>query len=237
MAVRRVINHLGDPHLVRRIQERLGIKQIQNPADSESETSSQLYGKKREARNGNGSVAWFAGKTRKRVKHHDYQLNASPEPDIIVETYPVLNIFFRLASELGHEPFYITYFPFLLWNADTVLGRNTVILWCLSMYVGQAFKALFKMKRPSCPPAFRIDTNPVLDTEYGLPSTHATVATTVPFYTAYTLYHRYNVSPKCFCDNYDEPISCLCGLVFPLRSSGVSLYVSVESTLEFILCW
>jgi membrane-associated phospholipid phosphatase len=113
---------------------------------------------------------------------------------MVVEIYPLLNIFFRLATELGHEPFYITYFPFLVWNADTALGRHTVMVWCISMYVGQACKVLFKWKRPACPPAIRLVTNPVLETEYGLPSTHATVATTIPFYSLYFLYYRYNLS-------------------------------------------
>ena len=205
-AARRLVDYLGDPYLVRRIQERFGVQQIHSSADPPPHTTGTVHS------GGNGVVLnptdgykWLASKTRRRLKHvrSDSSTSStnslSPEPEIIVETYPVLNIFFRLASELGHEAFYITFFPFLFWNADTNLGRHIVLLWCSSMYVGQACKALFKWKRPACPPAIRIDTNPRLNTEYGLPSTHATVATTVPFYIAYFLNHRYYVCfPTCF---------------------------------------
>lgn len=213
--LRRITDYLGNPFLVRRIQEYLGVKQISEhngfsdvspPAvakpssESEGEASGGSGVSAAASAAGNGLVngyRWLSSKTRKRVKSPVESASpaSSPEPaDMVVETYPLLNIFFRLATELGHELFYITYFPFLIWNADTSLGRHTIVIWCFSMYVGQACKVFFKWKRPACPPAIRLVTNPVLETEYGLPSTHATVATTVPFYSLYFLYHRYNVS-------------------------------------------
>ena len=184
---------LSDPYLVRRIQERLGIKQIlsstQELADGDTRNDAAP-----------NRLKWLARKSRKRLRPPD-QCNSNPssseeseKPEIIVETFPVLNIFFRLASELGYEPFYITFLPFLIWNVDTMMGRHVVMMWCCSMYVGQACKALFKWKRPASPPAIRIENNPRLETEYGFPSTHATVATTIPFYIVYFLYHRYSVS-------------------------------------------
>jgi sphingosine-1-phosphate phosphatase 1 len=205
---RRAVDYLRDPFLVRRIQEQLGVKQIaDHNGFSDAPSPPRRPGSDDEASGagsgvsaaasaaGNGLVngyRWLSSKSRKRVKSPESSSPASSE--MVVEIYPLLNIFFRLATELGHEPFYITYFPFLVWNADTALGRHTVMVWCISTYVAQACKALFKWKRPACPPAIRLVTNPVLETEYGLPSTHATVATTVPFYSLYFLYYRYNLS-------------------------------------------
>ena len=207
------MEYLADPHLVRQIQERLGVRQISDTdlagtppphtPSPDAEQRRQSVGDdagavKAASVASNGLVngyRWLSSKTRKRVKTPESTSPASsPEPaNIVVETFPLFNIFFRLASELGHEPFYITYFPFLIWNIDTAMGRHVVVLWCVSMYVGQACKALFKRKRPPCPPAIRLVSNPLLETEYGLPSTHATVATTIPFYHLYCLHHRYNV--------------------------------------------
>ena len=209
--VKRSVDYLADPLLVRRIQERLGVKLVADGKLADTPPSPVDAKHHLQPRRGGGDAGaagsaanglvngyrWLSSKTRKRVKTSESASpESSPEPtsDIVVETYSLLNILFRLATELGHEPFYITYFPFLMWNTDTAMGRHTVVIWCFSMYVGQACKALFKWKRPSCPPAIRLVTNPALETEYGLPSTHATVATTVPFYHLYFLYHRYNVS-------------------------------------------
>ncbi len=112
---------------------------------------------------------------------------------MVVETIPILDIYFRLATELGYEPFYITFLPYMYWNVDTVVARWVVITWCLSMYVGQGAKQIFKMKRPASPPAIRLEQNPVLETEYGFPSTHATVATNIPFCILYVVMGRYQV--------------------------------------------
>ncbi len=113
--------------------------------------------------------------------------------EVIVESYPFLDIYFRLATECGYEPFYITLIPFLFWNVDGTLAYTAVVLWGMSMYVGQACKQLFAWKRPANPPAFRLEQNPSLETEYGFPSTHAVVSTVMPFYFLYGTYGRYEV--------------------------------------------
>ena len=210
--VRRAVDYLEDPYLVRKIQERFGVKQIQQPSKAAVEDG-HAAGTVHAVENGSvpnrgAGLKWLASKTRKRLKQPGPSSAAtsppsSPEseksvqfPDIIVETLPVLDIFFRLATELGYEPFYITFFPFLVWNVDTSMARHTMMVWCFSMYVGQASKSLFRRKRPSSPPAIRLEQNPDLETEYGFPSTHAIVSTTVPFYIAYFLFTRYNVSSQ-----------------------------------------
>lgn len=158
---------------------------------------------------GANTMDWLKSniKVRKRLRSSPspvHSRNASPEPkqqalgtsspiEVIVESYPHWDIYFRLAAEVGYEPFYVTFLPMMLWNVDTLVARHVVILWCLSMYVGQACKQLFKLKRPDSPPALRIEQNPDLETEYGFPSTHALVSTTIPFYYLYSCFGRYEV--------------------------------------------
>lgn len=153
-------------------------------------------------------------KVRKRLKSSPSPVHSrtgSPEPEqqepsraaspieVIVESYPLLDIYFRLAAELGYEPFYVTFLPMMMWNVDTLVARHVVILWCISMYVGQACKQFFKLKRPNSPPALRIEQNPDLETEYGFPSTHAIVSTTIPFYYLYSCFGRYEVQFEIGC--------------------------------------
>ena len=208
--VRRITDSLRDPHLVRKIQEQFGVRQIFPGADEVQDTPKS--GQKREngvlaAVNGS-SLTWLASKKRKRLKHSTSPTGAASPPsspesekahDIVVETLPVLDIFFRLATELGYEPFYITFIPFLIWNVDTTIARHIVIIWICSMYLGQASKALFQWRRPSSPPALRLENNPSLETEYGFPSTHAIVSTTVPFYIVYGSFFRYEASQNIPC--------------------------------------
>ena len=223
-SVRAAVDYLQDPQLVRGIQERLGVKRIVTGKTLDSKSnggpaSEDRGGRRaREGTTANGSVVngsgknfgWLATKRRKRLRHPvspHLSPVSSPEPeDIIVETIPALDIFFKLATELGYEPFYITVLPFLIWNVDTLMTRHMVVLWIGSMYIGQACKALLKVRRPACPPAIRLEINPSLETEYGFPSSHATVSTTIPFYAAYRAFLRYNVSQRGICSyNY---ISC-----------------------------
>ncbi len=113
---------------------------------------------------------------------------------LVVETNSFFDTFFRLATEVGYEPFYITVLPLIFWNVDTVLGRHMVTIWGMSMYIGQGAKQIFKIKRPASPPAIRLEDNPSIETEYGFPSTHATVSVAIPFSLLYSCYIRYVVS-------------------------------------------
>lgn len=179
------------------------------PEESKEEYSS-VTSKKGKSKKG-GALSWLKskGRVRKRIptpppRPQGSQESNSLEPPsienvassqvIVVETIPFLDIYFRLATEVGYEPFYITFIPFLFWNVDTFLARHTIICWCMSMYIGQVFKQIFKIKRPASPPVIRLEQNPVLETEYGFPSTHATVGTTIPFCLLYHTVRRYQVS-------------------------------------------
>ena len=39
-----------------------------------------------------------------------------------VRTNPLLHLYFCVATELGYEPFYITFMSFLVWNFDPYIG-------------------------------------------------------------------------------------------------------------------
>jgi len=209
--VKRATDYLRDPYLVRSIQETFGVRQIVIPPATSESGSSSADESATEANGGlmNGRLEWLTSvKVRRRLKRSlsispCESISSSPSTsdsetpefpsNIVIESVSLLDIYFRLATELGYEPFYITFLPCMFWNFDVYVARHVVILWCISMYVGQACKAVFKWKRPSSPPVFRLEDNPKLEAEYGFPSTHAIVSTVIPFYYLYSCVFRYEV--------------------------------------------
>ena len=225
--VKRATDYLRDPYLVRRVQEAFGVKQIiadtvSAPDTQDPKASVLSNGTTSDhsifANGGlkNGKIDWLTSmpKKRRRVKVPGSRTtspspassppsspdsdNAPEFPEVIIESHPFLDVYFRIATALGYEPFYITFLPFTFWNVDSYVMQHFVIVWCLSMYVGQACKALFKWNRPASPPAFRLEDNPGLETEFGFPSTHAIVSTVIPFFVVYFCFGRYDVSGQIF---------------------------------------
>lgn len=142
---------------------------------------------------------------------------AFPFPGYVPRTNPLVDTYFRCATEVGYEMFYITIFPALHYNVDTVMFRQMIILWSLSMYAGQALKAVFCWKRPPSPPVVRLENNPTLEKEYGFPSTHAIVSTTTPIHLLFASYQRYSVraahtAPSSKCLGW-RAITTLCACV------------------------
>jgi len=214
--IKHATDYLRDPYLVRRIQETFGVREIVIPQASETVPSSANESTAKEngrtETNGglmNGGLEWLTSvKVRRRLKRSlsispCESISSSPSTsdsetpefpsNIVIESVSLLDIYFRFATELGYEPFYITFLPSIFWNFDSHIARHVVILWCISMYVGQACKAVFKWRRPSSPPVFRLEDNPKIETEYGFPSTHAIVSTIIPFYFLYSFVSRYEV--------------------------------------------
>jgi len=101
------------------------------------------------------------------------------------------HVFFSLASNLGNEVFYCSFFPFWFWNVDTYVARRVIALWALNMYIGQALKDIIRWPRPASPPVIRLEERYAL--EYGMPSTHAMVGVAIPFGLLVTSLHRYNL--------------------------------------------
>lgn len=85
---------------------------------------------------------------------------------------------FVLGTEMGDEIFYAATIPFWFWNVDGAVGRRVVFIWATVMYVGQGLKDIIKWPRPGWP-AQRLQTK--WGMEYGMPSTHAMIAFSMPF--------------------------------------------------------
>lgn len=85
---------------------------------------------------------------------------------------------FIIGTELGDETFYATFIPFWFWNIDGAIGRRVIFLWSIVMYFGQAMKDVIRWQRPG-PPVIKLQSK--WNAEYGMPSTHAMVAISIPF--------------------------------------------------------
>lgn len=151
----------------------------------------------------------------------------TPRPEID-RIWPHLTVFQKVlfyvltfASSLGNEVFFLLFFPYVAWNIDSVVFRQAGVVWCLSMYTGQATKDYLMWPRPTSPPVVRLETN--FETEFAMPSTHAISATSIPFMLAYTIISRYEISPILAV----SVAICWCLLVCLSR-----LYLGVHSVLD-----
>ncbi|KAJ8411712.1 hypothetical protein AAFF_G00153500 [Aldrovandia affinis] len=86
---------------------------------------------------------------------------------------------FTFGTELGNELFYITFFPFLIWNVDPYVFRRLIIVWVWVMYLGQCTKDVIRWSRPASPPVVKVEM--FYNSEYSMPSTHAMSGTAIPF--------------------------------------------------------
>lgn len=85
----------------------------------------------------------------------------------------------QFGAGLGSELFYITFFPFMIWNIDSQLTRQLLLIWYPLMYCGQFLKDWVQWPRPG-PPAVRLEGKR-FEMEYGMPSTHTICGTCIPF--------------------------------------------------------
>ena len=113
-----------------------------------------------------------------------------------VTPHRINNVFlyyvFRVASFFGDEAFYLTFFPFVAWNMDALIVRQTTYLWSVCMYVGQIAKDIYQWPRPSSPTVVRLETD--FAQEFSMPSTHAVAGSSIPFVMGYAIMNRYDVS-------------------------------------------
>ncbi|TRZ01158.1 hypothetical protein DNTS_002838, partial [Danionella cerebrum] len=96
---------------------------------------------------------------------------------------------FTLGTELGNELFYISFFPFLMWNVDAFVSRRLVVVWVWVMYLGQCTKDLIRCPRPSSPPVVKVEM--FYNSEYSMPSTHAMSGTAIPLSLFLLTYDRW----------------------------------------------
>ncbi|XP_039198408.1 sphingosine-1-phosphate phosphatase 2 isoform X1 [Crotalus tigris] len=99
------------------------------------------------------------------------------------QDYVVKNYFyyylFRISAAMGQEVFYITFLPFTYWIINAYVARRLIIMWSVTMYIGQVMKDLLKWPRPHSPPVVKLEKK--TNAEYGMPSTHAMAATVISF--------------------------------------------------------
>ncbi|XP_072485530.1 sphingosine-1-phosphate phosphatase 1 isoform X2 [Notamacropus eugenii] len=105
-----------------------------------------------------------------------------------VRNWPLFYLF-SLGTELGNELFYITFFPFWIWNLDALVGRRLVIMWVLVMYLGQCAKDVIRWPRPASPPVVKLEV--FYNSEYSMPSTHAMSGTAIPLTLVLLTYGRW----------------------------------------------
>ncbi|CAG5114580.1 unnamed protein product [Candidula unifasciata] len=130
----------------------------------------------------------------------------------------------RFGAFLGHELFYLTFFPFLIWNLDSLVVRQVSMLWCVVMYLGQATKDYLRWPRPVCPPVVRLEIH--YSREYAMPSTHAMSGTAIPLYLAYLAIERYQVPMS---------VAAALALCWFCVTCWSRLYLGVHSILDLLV--
>lgn len=206
-----MLKALGDPYVVAKFQQTFGLRRV-----DEKDGLSKMRDQNDSSSFGNGHV--FDGYSTHNNhlltngSNHAHQRNGLVKPEPLEKSQSAgkekkigqqyeCNRFFHalfvFGSTLGYESFYLTFFPFLIWNIDEYLARRTVILWAVIMYLGQSAKDVIQWPRPPSPPVISVEKR--FQVEYGMPSTHAMVGTIIPFCLVYFSYDRYQVSSFLLC--------------------------------------
>ncbi|XP_056250307.1 sphingosine-1-phosphate phosphatase 1-like [Seriola aureovittata] len=131
---------------------------------------------------------------------------------------------FTFGTELGNELFYITFFPFVIWNLDAFVGRRLIMVWVWVMYLGQCTKDVFGWPRPASPPVVKVEM--FYNSEYSMPSTHAMSGTAIPFSLFFMTYGRWEYP---FTLGFSLAL-CWCLLVCISR-----IYMGMHSVLDVIV--
>lgn len=130
---------------------------------------------------------------------------------------------FTFGTELGNELFYITFFPFVIWNMDAFVGRRLIMVWVWVMYLGQCTKDVIGWSRPASPPVVKVEM--FYNSEYSMPSTHAMSGTAIPFSLFFMTYGRWEYP---FTLGFSLAL-CWCLLVCVSR-----IYMGMHSVLDVI---
>jgi len=155
----------------------------------------------------NGVSNGAAGETgRPRDKDEDDAQGSSVKPlrrnsltgdagqEFIIEN-KFLFYLFTFGTELGNELFYISFFPFFIWNIDAYVSRRLVVVWVWVMYLGQCTKDVIRWPRPASPPVVKVEM--FYNSEYSMPSTHAMSGTAIPLCLFLLTYGRWEVRTSC----------------------------------------
>lgn len=160
------ITLLRDSCYVTRFQQYFGLQIIHDEPDSEEKTNHR-----------DATVEQYVPQARK------YRIN---------------NYFwfylFSFGAKLGYEIFYSISFSYCYWNFDSFVCRRLMLVWAILMYIGQALKDIIKWPRPQGPNIIILE--PAYSLEYGMPSTHAILALSMPINLFTILLDRYEVGSK-----------------------------------------
>ncbi|XP_061633774.1 sphingosine-1-phosphate phosphatase 1 [Phyllopteryx taeniolatus] len=171
---------LQDPHLVARFQHLCGVRGTFSSRALHHQPGAAAAAGVRD-RGAEGELDGSEGhirteRTSKPLRRNSLTGDAGQE--FVVENR-FLYYLFTFGTELGNELFYITFFPFLLWNVDALVSRRLIMVWVWVMYVGQCTKDLLGWARPASPPVVKVEV--FYNSEYSMPSTHAMSGTAIPF--------------------------------------------------------
>ncbi|RUS76479.1 hypothetical protein EGW08_015763 [Elysia chlorotica] len=145
-----------------------------------------------------------------------------PSPAYSIKYRPLLYLAY-FGAFLGNEEFYLTFFPFCIWNVDFLVVRQVAMLWAIVMYLGQATKDYLRWPRPPCPPVVRLETSYIQ--EFSMPSTHAMAGTAIPLYLAHLAIERYQVP---------LPVAATVALLWFSITCFSRLYLGVHSILDLL---
>ncbi|XP_012731430.2 sphingosine-1-phosphate phosphatase 1 [Fundulus heteroclitus] len=130
---------------------------------------------------------------------------------------------FTFGTELGNELFYISFFPFLMWNVDAFVSRRLIMVWVWVMYVGQCTKDLLGWPRPASPPVVKVEM--FYNSEYSMPSTHAMSGTAIPLSLFFMTHGRWE---------YPYPLGFSLALCWCLLVCSSRIYMGMHSVLDVI---
>ncbi|XP_022047571.1 sphingosine-1-phosphate phosphatase 1 [Acanthochromis polyacanthus] len=130
---------------------------------------------------------------------------------------------FTLGTELGNESFYITFFPFIMWNVDVFVSRRLIMVWVWVMYLGQCTKDVVGWSRPASPPVVKVEM--FYNSEYSMPSTHAMSGTAIPFSLFLLTYGRWE---------YPSSLGFCLALSWCLLVCSSRIYLGMHSVLDVI---
>lgn len=148
--------------------------------------------------------------------------HAPPPPAFKIKYRPLLYLAY-FGAFLGNEEFYLTFFPFCIWNVDFLVVRQVAMLWAIVMYLGQATKDYLRWPRPPCPPVVRLETSYIQ--EFSMPSTHAMAGTAIPLYLAYLAIERYQIP---------FPVAATVAVLWFSITCFSRLYLGVHSILDLL---
>ncbi|XP_072895606.1 sphingosine-1-phosphate phosphatase 1 [Hemitrygon akajei] len=194
---RQLVHYLHDPHQVARFQQLCGVAAVRSAQPLANGSCRHEAGTAGAGEAGAGARARHCGDPaataaipgeaerrsltadpKKKPRRRNSLNEKAAGAEFIIHNR-LLYYLFSLGTELGNELFYITFFPFWLWNIDPYVGRRLIVIWVWVMYLGQCTKDIIRWPRPSSPPVVKVEV--FYDSEYGMPSTHAMSGTAIPF--------------------------------------------------------